>query len=82
MVDTFKSCRPSLTYWLPTYDPGAIYSRRVYNGSSFGGFFSFGSGFAIGAWLNYDGLDWVPRRAVTSNWRVEAGVSSRQYKGQ
>jgi len=53
--------------FVPTYDPGVIYHRRVYNGNSFGGFFSFGSGFAIGAWLNYD-LDWHSRRVVYNDW--------------
>jgi hypothetical protein len=53
--------------FVPTYDPGVIYSRRVYTGNSFGGFFSFGSGFAIGAWLNYD-LDWGSRRVVYDGW--------------
>jgi hypothetical protein len=54
--------------FVPTYDPGVIYSRRVYTGSGFGGFFSFGSGFAIGAWLNYD-LDWGSRRVVYDGWQ-------------
>jgi hypothetical protein len=55
--------------FVPAYDPAVIYSRRVYTGSGFGGFFSFGSGFAIGAWLNYD-LDWGSRRVVYDGWRV------------
>jgi hypothetical protein len=53
--------------FVPTYDPGVIYSRRIYTGNGFGGFFSFGSGFAIGAWLNYD-LDWGSRRVVYDGW--------------
>jgi hypothetical protein len=57
---------PRLIY-VPTYDPGVIYSRRVYGPSGFGSYFSFGSGFAIGAWLNYD-LDWGTRRVIYDGW--------------
>jgi hypothetical protein len=54
--------------FVPVYDPGVIYVRRVYRpGFGFGGFYSFGRGFVIGAWLNYD-LDWHYRRVVYDGW--------------
>ncbi len=59
--------QPQVIY-VPVYDPGVIYERRVYSpGVGFGGFFNFGSGFAIGAWLNYD-LDWGSHRVVYDGW--------------
>jgi hypothetical protein len=59
--------QPQVIY-VPVYDPGVIYERRVYSpGVGFGGFFNFGSGFAIGAWLNYD-LDWGSHRVIYDGW--------------
>ncbi len=54
--------------FVPVYDPGVIYARPVYRpGGGFDSFFSFGTGYAIGAWLNYD-LDWGSRRVVYDGW--------------
>jgi Protein of unknown function (DUF3300) len=59
--------------FVPVYDPGVIYARRVYRpGIGFGGFYNFGTGFVIGAWLNYD-LDWGSRRVVYSGWDDRRG---------
>jgi len=54
--------------FVPIYDPGVIYVRRVYRpGLGFGSAYNFGPGYAIGAWLNYD-LDWGSRRVVYDGW--------------
>jgi hypothetical protein len=59
--------------FVPVYDPGVIYVRRVYRpGFGFGGFFNFGRGFVIGAWLNYD-MDWGSHRVVYEGWEVRRG---------
>jgi Protein of unknown function (DUF3300) len=59
--------------FVPVYDPGVIYARRIYRpGIGFGGFYNFGSGFVIGAWLNYD-LDWGSRRVVYNGWDERRG---------
>lgn len=62
---------PAQPRWIyvPVYDPGVIFVRHVYRpGLGFGGFFRFGRGFVIGAWLNYD-MDWHSRRIVYEGWR-------------
>ena len=59
--------------FVPVYDPGVIYARRVYRpGIGFAGFYNFGTGFVIGAWLNYD-LDWGSRRVVYNGWDERRG---------
>jgi Protein of unknown function (DUF3300) len=59
--------------FVPVYDPGVIYARRVYRpGFGFGGFYNFGTGFVIGAWLNYD-LDWHSHRVVYEGWDAHRG---------
>jgi hypothetical protein len=59
--------QPRMIY-APVYDPGVIYVRHVYRpGYGFGGFYDFGPGFVIGAWLNYD-MDWGGRRVVYQDW--------------
>jgi Protein of unknown function (DUF3300) len=64
--------RPRVIF-VPVYDPGVIYARRVYRpGFGFGEFFSFGRGFVIGAWLNYD-LDWGARRVIYNGWEGYRG---------
>ena len=59
--------QPRVIY-APVYDPSVIYVRHVYRpGYGFGGFYDFGPGFVIGAWLNYD-MDWGQRRVVYQDW--------------
>jgi hypothetical protein len=55
--------------YVPVYDPYAVYYRGGYGfGGGFGGnLISFGSGFAIGAWLNYD-FDWGGHRVFYHGW--------------
>ena len=65
--------QPQVIY-VPTYDPYAIYSRRVFftggfgYGGGYGSFWSFGFGFPIGSWLCYD-LDWRERHVYYDDWR-------------
>jgi hypothetical protein len=54
--------------FVPMYDPMVIYSRRVFYNGGYGGFWSFGVGFPIGAWLSYD-VDWRQRHVVYDGWR-------------
>lgn len=55
--------------YVPVYDPYAVYYRGGYGfGVGFGGnLISFGAGFAIGAWLNYD-FDWGGHRVFYHGW--------------
>jgi hypothetical protein len=63
--------------FVPAYDPGVIYVRRVYRpGFGFDGFFNFGTGFVIGAWLNYD-MDWGTHRVVYNSWDERGGWRER-----
>ena len=59
--------QPQVIY-VPVYDPSVIYFRRAYMGGGFGGFWSFGAGFAIGSWLSYD-VDWRARHVYYDGWR-------------
>jgi Protein of unknown function (DUF3300) len=64
--------QPRLIY-VPAYDPGVIYARPVYRpGFGFDGFFSFGTGYAIGAWLNHD-MDWNSHRVIYDGWDARPG---------
>jgi hypothetical protein len=49
--------QPELIY-VPYYDPGVVYYER--GPDFFGNVISFGAGFALGSWLNYD-CDWGRR---------------------
>ncbi|OLE49411.1 MAG: hypothetical protein AUG46_00450, partial [Acidobacteria bacterium 13_1_20CM_3_58_11] len=63
--------------FVPAYDPGVIYVRRVYRpGFGFDGFFTFGTGFVIGSWLNYD-MDWGTHRVVYNSWDERGGWRGR-----
>ena len=63
--------------FVPAYDPGVIYVRRVYRpGFGFDGFFNFGTGFVIGSWLNYD-MDWGTHRVVYNSWDERGGWRGR-----
>ena len=63
--------------FVPAYDPGVIYVRRVYRpGFGFDGFFNFGTGFVIGSWLNYD-MDWGTHRVVYNSWDERGGWRER-----
>ena len=63
--------------FVPAYDPEAIYVRHVYRpGLGFDGFFSFGTGFVIGSWLNYD-MDWGTHRVVYNSWGERGGWRER-----
>ncbi len=54
--------------FVPVYDPAVIYSRRVFYNGGYGGYWSFGVGFPIGAWLSYD-MDWRQRRVFYDGWQ-------------
>jgi hypothetical protein len=63
--------------FVPAYNPGVIYVRRVYRpGFGFDGFFNFGTGFVIGSWLNYD-MDWGTHRVVYNSWDERGGWRER-----
>lgn len=61
--------------YVPVYDPGLVYYRRG------GNYLSFGTGFAIGAWLNYD-FNWGGRSIYYTGWEGGHGGwidRSRRY---
>jgi Protein of unknown function (DUF3300) len=58
---------PEVIY-VPRYDPEAVYVRpyEPYLGPAL----TFGVGFAVGSWLNYD-CDWPRRRVCVGHWNPE-----------
>ncbi|MGD0200885.1 MAG: DUF3300 domain-containing protein [Bryobacteraceae bacterium] len=65
--------QPEFIY-VPMYDPEMVYFRRP--GFLGGSFISFGDGFAIGAWLNYD-FDWRGHRVFYHGWQDGGGWVGR-----
>lgn len=68
--------------YMPSYDPVILVERRPVYGS----WISFGAGFAVGSWLNYD-CDWRSHRVVVSSrsagWnRPDWGWHRHGYSGQ
>lgn len=58
--------QPQIIY-VPVYDPVVIYTRPVFSVGFSTRYWSFGVGFPIGGWLNYD-LDWRVRRVYYNGW--------------
>ncbi len=56
--------------YVPVYDPAIVFLNRGYYGPR--SVISFGLGFAIGSWLNYD-FDWHHRRVYYHGWAPRAG---------
>jgi len=63
---------PQVIY-VPQYDPYTIYNNGGY--ADMAPFMTFGLGFAIGSWLNYD-MDWHRHGVYMGDWR-----SGRDYRG-
>ena len=55
---------PELIY-VPRYDPEVVYAQPY--APYFGPALTFGVGFAVGSWLNYD-CDWPRRRVFVGDW--------------
>jgi len=53
-----------LVIYVPQYDPEIVYVQSYYSGP----LLTFGIGFAVGSWLNYD-FDWNRRCIYRGNWR-------------
>lgn len=65
-------------FYVPVYDPGLVYFG---SGGVFGGpVITFGGGFPIGVWLNYD-FDWKHHRIYYHTWNSGRGwvARSRPY---
>ena len=66
-----KSCvrivpaQPDVIY-VPQYDPDVVYEQPY--SQDVGAFLTFGVGFAVGSWLNYD-CDWDRRSIYVGQWR-------------
>ena len=58
--------QPRVIY-VPVYDPILVYTRPIFNVGFSSRYWSFGVGFPIGGWLNYD-LDWVRRAVYYNGW--------------
>jgi hypothetical protein len=57
--------QPEVIY-VPEYDPEVVYVQRY--SQDFGPPLTFGVGFAVGSWLNYD-CDWDRRGIYVGHWR-------------
>ncbi|MES3035529.1 MAG: DUF3300 domain-containing protein [Gemmatimonadota bacterium] len=55
--------------YVPVYDPYVIYTRPIFRGGYYSPFWSFGIGFPIGVWLNYD-FNWRARNVYYHGWDV------------
>ena len=67
--------------YVPVYDPYAVYYQGGYGyGQGFQeNLISFGTGFIIGAWLNYD-CDWRDDHIYYTDWRGDGWIArSRPY---
>ena len=66
------------TCYVPAYDPGLVYFE--YGGVFGGPVITFGAGFPIGVWLNYD-FDWKHHRIYYHTWANGHGwiARSRPY---
>lgn len=58
--------QPSVIY-VPVYDPVLVYTRPIFATGFSSRYWSFGVGFPIGGWLNYD-LDWGRRSVYYNGW--------------
>lgn len=58
------------TLYVPVYDPALVF--YYHSGYRVGPVISFGTGFAIGAWLNYD-FDWHRHRVYYHGWTSRRG---------
>ena len=58
--------QPRVIY-VPVYDPVFVYTRPIFNVGFSSRYWSFGVGFPIGGWLNYD-LDWGRRAVYYNGW--------------
>ena len=57
--------QPDVIY-VPQYDPEVVYVQPY--SQDFGPLLTFGAGFAVGSWLNYD-CDWGRRSIYVGHWR-------------
>lgn len=58
--------QPRVIY-VPAYDPVLVYTRPIFATGFSSRYWSFGVGFPIGGWLNYD-LDWGGRSVYYNGW--------------
>lgn len=58
--------QPRVIY-VPVYDPVLVYTRPIFGLGFSSRLWSFGVGFPIGGWLNYD-LDWRRRSVYYNGW--------------
>ncbi|WP_309671715.1 DUF3300 domain-containing protein [Gemmatimonas sp.] len=58
--------QPRVIY-VPVYDPVLVYTRPIFATGFSSRYWSFGVGFPIGGWLNYD-LDWGRRSVYYNGW--------------
>lgn len=58
--------QPRVIY-VPVYDPVLVYTRPIFAAGFSSRYWSFGVGFPIGGWLNYD-LDWGRRSVYYNGW--------------
>jgi hypothetical protein len=62
------------TIYVPEYDPDTIYEDGDYADTDT--FITFGLGFPIGAWLNYD-MDWHHHGVYVGDWRTGSDYRGR-----
>ncbi len=60
--------QPRVIY-VPVYDPYVIYTRPIFQTTFYSRYWSFGIGFPIGGWLNYD-CNWRQRTVYYNGWNV------------
>ena len=75
--------QPEVIY-VPQYDPDVVYVQPY--SRDFGPLLTFGMGFAVGSWLNYD-CDWGRRSIYVGQWRpgmeamTETGIAGTDEMG-
>lgn len=72
--------QPQVVY-VPTYDPVVIYHRPVVHVGVYRSGWSFGIGFPVGVWLNYD-FDWHRRHVYYHGWHDFRHSHHRHWYGR
>ncbi len=69
--DNYYVIAPTQTrvIYVPVYDPYVVYTRPIFQTTFYSRYWSFGAGFPIGGWLNYD-CNWRTHSVYYDGWNV------------
>ena len=81
--DNYYVIAPTQTrvIYVPVYDPYVIYTRPIFQTTFYSRYWSFGVGFPIGGWLNYD-CNWRTRSVYYDGWNVGYFGNAGGWRGR